>query len=183
MNDSLALKLGKLQAQIYWLHDAEKFTELAESAAEIYQYLGYDARTAEIVGNLISQAYQLADPADLAYQAGDFDLEMQFYHQVKDKLLEAEDHLRLSKSIAEYQMKWWLYFRHREKFKVAINLFLQHFNSLGWINLIPAMQVTYDLVKICKIHKLRDLEMTAEYASHYWSILLKIKPRQYPYLG
>lgn len=183
MNDSLALKLGKLQAQIYWLHDAEKFTELAESAAEIYQCLGYDAKTAEIVGNLISQAYQLADPADLAYQAGDFDLEMEFYHQVKDKLLAAETHLGLSKSIAEYQMRWWLYFRHKQKLKLVLYAFLQHWKSLEWINLIPAMQLTYDLVKIGRIHKLRDVEMTAQYASHYWSILLKMKPPQYPYLG
>jgi hypothetical protein len=135
MNDSLAVNLGELQAQIYWLHDAEKFTELAEIAAQVYQ------------------------------------------------CLEAETHLGLSESIAEHQMKWWLYFRHKQTLKVGLHLFLQHFKSLGWINLIPAIQVTYDLVKIGKIHKLRDLEMTAHYASHYWSILLKIKPPQYPYLG
>ncbi|GAX35983.1 hypothetical protein [Nodularia sp. NIES-3585] len=27
MNENLAATLGELQAEIYWLHDAEKFTE------------------------------------------------------------------------------------------------------------------------------------------------------------
>lgn len=32
MNETLAATLGKLQAQIYWLHDAEEFTELVSAA-------------------------------------------------------------------------------------------------------------------------------------------------------
>ncbi|WP_228061149.1 MULTISPECIES: hypothetical protein [unclassified Coleofasciculus] len=43
MNENLAVTLGELQAQIYWLHDAEKFTELALAAANIYKILGYIA--------------------------------------------------------------------------------------------------------------------------------------------
>jgi len=35
MNESLAATLGELQAQIYWLHDAEEFTELASAATTI----------------------------------------------------------------------------------------------------------------------------------------------------
>ena len=42
MNENLAVTLGELQAQIYWLHDAEKFTELAVAAANIYKKHGFD---------------------------------------------------------------------------------------------------------------------------------------------
>ncbi len=69
--------LGQLQAQIYWLHDAEDFTELASAAATIYLKLGYTQQQAETAGNLISEAYQLADDAANAQKAGDFDNEMQ----------------------------------------------------------------------------------------------------------
>ncbi|MEH2376186.1 hypothetical protein [Nostoc sp.] len=41
MNESLAATLGELQAQIYWLHDAEEFAELASAAATIYMKLAY----------------------------------------------------------------------------------------------------------------------------------------------
>jgi hypothetical protein len=183
MNDSLSSTLGHLHAQIYWLHDAEKFAELAAAAAQVYKHLGYDSHIAKIVGRLISEAYQLSDPADLAYKAGDFDSELQFYQQVKDKLVQVETHLGLPESIAEHQMKWWIYFRHKQKFLVILHLFLQHFKSLGWLNLIPAIQVTYYLIQAGKIHKLRDVEMTSQYTTHYWHILLKIQPQQYPYLG
>ncbi|MEJ6485520.1 hypothetical protein N0Y54_30175, partial [Nostoc punctiforme UO1] len=84
MNESLAATLGELQAQIYWLHDAEEFAELASAAATIYMKLGYTQQQSETAGNLISQAYQLSDDAVLAQEAGDFDKEIQFYHQVKD---------------------------------------------------------------------------------------------------
>lgn len=56
MNENLAVTLGELQAQIYWLHDAEKFTELALSAADIYKKLGYTEKPAETAGKLISEA-------------------------------------------------------------------------------------------------------------------------------
>ena len=37
MNVNLAVILGGLQAQIYWLHDAGKYTELALADANIYK--------------------------------------------------------------------------------------------------------------------------------------------------
>ncbi|MEH2096527.1 MULTISPECIES: hypothetical protein [unclassified Nostoc] len=37
MNETLPATLGELQAQIYWLHDAEEFAELASAAATIYE--------------------------------------------------------------------------------------------------------------------------------------------------
>lgn len=56
MDENLAVMLGELQAQIYWLHDAEKFTELSTAAANIYTKLGYSQQQSAIAGKLISEA-------------------------------------------------------------------------------------------------------------------------------
>lgn len=183
MNETLAATLGELQAQIYWLHDAEDFTELASAAATIYMKLGYTQQQAETAGNLISQAYQLADDAALAQKAGNFDQEMQFYYQAKDKLTQVETTLVYQTSIAIHQMKWWMYFRHKQKLKILLHLFLQNFQAVGLINLLTALKLTYFLMEIGRVHKLRDIETTKHNAIKYWTELLKIKPPQYPYLG
>ncbi len=183
MNETLAATLGKLQAQIYWLHDAEKFAELASAATTIYMKLGYTQQQAETAGNLISEAYQLADDAALAQQAGDFDKEMQFYHQAKYKLIAVENTLGYQTSIAIHQVQWWMYFRHQQKLQILINLFLQHLKAVGMVNLFTAMKLTYFLMEIGRVHKSRDTETTKHNAIQYWTELLKIKPPQYPYLG
>ncbi|BAT53267.1 hypothetical protein NOS3756_22260 [Nostoc sp. NIES-3756] len=182
MNDKAAI-LGGLQAQIYWLHDAEKFTELASAAATIYLTLGYTQQQAETAGNLISEAYKLADEAVFAQKVGDFDKELQFYYQVKDKLTEVETVLGYQTSIAIYQMKWWLYFRHKKKLQILVNLFLQNFQALGLFHLFTAIKLTYFLMEIGRVHKSRDLETTKHNAIKYWLELLRINPSQYPYLG
>ena len=134
MNESLAGTLGELQAQIYWLHDAQKFAQLASAAATIYMKLGYTQQQAETAGKLISEAYQLSDDAVLAQEAGNFDKEIQFYHQVKEKLTQVETILGYQTSIAIHQMKWWIYFRHRQKLQVLLHLFLQNVKAVGLIN-------------------------------------------------
>ena len=183
MNENLAIALGELQAEIYWLHDAEKFTELALAAAKIYQILDYQEKQAEIAGQLISEAYQLADEADLAYQAGNPNREMQFYAEVKNKLTEVETTLGYPISIAQHQMQWWLHFRHQQKLQIIRHLFLQNLKALGLINLVTALKLTYFLMEIGRVHKQRDLETTKHNAIRYWQELLKTQPSQYPYLG
>ncbi len=183
MNENLAVTLGELQAQIYWLHDAEKFPELAYSAANIYKKLGYCEKQAETAGQLISEAYQLADEADLAAQAGNPHREMQFYDEVKNKLTEVETILGYQTSIALHQMQWWLHFRHKQKLSILLHVFLQHFKVMRLIHLISAIKVTYFLMEILRVHKQRDLETTRHNARQYWQELLKTKPPQYPYLG
>jgi hypothetical protein len=183
MKENLAVTLGELQAEIYWLHDAEKFTELALAAANIYQELGYSEKIAETAGKLISEAYQLADDADLAYQAGDHNREMQFYDRVKEKLTEVETILGYQNPVAIHQMQWWRHFRHKEKLQIIRHLFLQHLKAVGWINLVTAIKLTYFLMEIGRVHKRRDLETTKYNAIQYWRELLKNKPSQYPYLG
>jgi hypothetical protein len=183
MDNNLASTLGELQTKIYWLHDAEKFTELAEAATQIYILLGYAPEKAKIAGDLISQAYQLADDADIAEKAGNSQEEMKYYHQVQEKLIEAENVLNFQTSIAEHQMKWWFYFRHKDKLKVALHLFLQHFKPLGITNLFTAIQLTYCLIGMGKGHNLRDIAMTEEYTTQYWRLLLKLNRQEYPYLG
>lgn len=181
--DETAVKLGELQAQIYWLHDAEKFTELASAASTIYLQLGYTQQQAETAGNLISEAYKLADEAVFAQDAGDFDKEMQFYYQAKDKLVQVEIVLGYQTSIAIHQMKWWMYFRHKKKLHLLLHLFLQHFQALGLFNLLSAIKLTYFLMEIGRVHKSRDLETTKHNAIKYWVELLRINSSQYPYLG
>jgi hypothetical protein len=183
MNEKLAVMLGELQAQIYWLHDAEEFTELATAAATIYIKLGYNKQQSEIAGKLISEAYQLADDADLAYHAGDYHREMQFYDEVKDKLTEVEITLNYQNSIAIHQMQWWQNFRHKNKFKIILNLFLQHLKAVGYVHFLTAIKLTYFLMEIGRVHKQRDRETTKHNAIKYWEELLKTKPQQYPYLG
>ncbi len=183
MNESLAVTLGELQAQIYWLHDAQKFAELAYSATSIYMKLGYTQQQAETAGQLIQKAYQLADDADLAQKAGKHDEEMQFYHQVKDKLIEVETTLNYKNTIAIHQMQWWMHFRHKQKIQLLFHLFLQNFKAVGLINLFTAIKLTYFLMEIGRVHKSRDIETTKHNAIKYWTELLKIKPPQYPYLG
>src|SRR5579883_1150845 len=183
MNETLAVTLGELQAQIYWLHDALEFAELTSAAATIYMKLGYTQQQAEIAGNLISQAYQLADNAALAQKAGDFDKEMQFYYQIKDKLTDVETTLGYQNSIAIHQMKWWMHFRHRQKLQLLRHLFLQNFKAVGLLNLFTAIKITYFLMEISRVHKSRDIETTKRNAVRYWTELLRIKPSQYSYLG
>lgn len=183
MNENLAAILGELQAQIYWLHDAEKFTELATAAANIYTKLGYSQQQSATAGKLISEAYQLADDADRAYKAGDCDREMQFYYQVKDKLAEVETTLNYQNSIAIHQMQWWRYFRHKQKLQIILHLFLQHLKAVGFVHLFTAIKLTYFLMEIGRVHKQRDLETTKHNAIKYWEELLKTQPQQYPYLG
>ncbi|MEY3869215.1 MAG: hypothetical protein ACRCT1_07340 [Microcoleaceae cyanobacterium] len=183
MNENLAVMLGELQAQIYWLHDAEEFTELARAAATIYIKLGYSQQQSQIAGKLISEAYQLSDDADLAYKGGDYHREMQFYDQVKDKLSEVEVTLNYQNSIAIHQMQWWRYFRHKQKLEIIRHLFLQQLKAVGIFRVLTAIKLTYFLMEIGRVHKQRDIETTQHNAIKYWEELLKTKPKQYPYLG
>jgi hypothetical protein len=80
-------------------------------------------------------------------------------------------------------LKWWLYFRYKQKLQIIIHLFLQHFKPLGLVNILTAIQLTYFLMEIGRFHKSRGLETTKDNAIKYWAELLKIKPPQYPYLG
>jgi len=181
--NSLATSLGELQAEIYWLHDAEKFAELTAVAASIYMKLGYTQQQAQTAGKLISEAYQLSDDADLAYKAGNYNEENLFYDQARDKLIKVEAVLNYQKSIAKHQIKWWIHFRHKQKLQVILHLFLQNFKSIGLTNLLTAIKLTYFLMEIGRVHKRRDLETTKQNATQYWEELLRAKPPQYPYLG
>lgn len=183
MNENLAVILGELQAQIYWLHDALEFTELATAAANIYTKLGYSQQQSATAGKLISEAYQLADDADRAYQAGDYDREIQFYYEAKDKLIQVENTLNYPNSIALHQMQWWRQFRHKQKLQIILHLFLQHLKAVGFVHLLTAIKLTYFLMEIGRVHKQRDLETTKRNAIKYWEEILKTKPQQYPYLG
>lgn len=183
MNSSLASTLGQLQTQVYWLHDAEEFNQLAETVAKLYNNLGYEQKQAEIAGDLISKAYKLADEAELARKSGFLDLEIQFYNQAKEKFLQVENTLGLRKSIAEYQINWWMYFRHRNYIKIMLNVFLQHFKLLGFINVFTALQLTYYILQIGNAHNQRNIELSNKNTTQYWILFLKHHPQNCPYIG
>lgn len=183
MNTALASNLGALQAQIYWLHDAENFDELAFVVSKIYEILGHNKERAEIAGRLISEAYQLADKAESASKAGEIAKEMQFYSQAKEKLRQAESSLGFLVSTAEHQVKWWMYFRHKNMLLVVIHLFCQHFKPLGLKDCLAAIPLTYYLIQVGIGHNKRDLEMTRKGSTSYWMLLLNTNSRGYPFLG
>ena len=183
MNNTLAATLGELQAKIYWLHDAEDFDELAATVSKIYKSLGHKKERADIAGHLIGEAYQLADHAELASQAGSVLEEIQFYTQAKEKLILAETSLGFTTSIAEHQMKWWMYFRHKKMFLVILHLFLQHLKPLPRTNFLTALRLTYYLLQAGIGHNRRDFEMMKESGTKYWTLLLKTNPQGCPFLG
>ncbi len=183
MNTALASQLGALQAQIYWLHDAEEFDELAGVASKIYEILGHDKERAEIAGRRIGEAYQLADNAEFALKAGSAVEEMQFYTNAKEKLIQAEASLGFLTSTAEHQISWWMYFRHKKMLLVMLHLFCQHFKPLGLRDFLTAMRLTYCLLQVGIGHNKRDFEMTKKSGTKYWMLLLKTNTKGCPFLG
>ncbi|WP_335009032.1 hypothetical protein [Nostoc sp.] len=64
-------------------------------------------------------------------------------------------------------MKWWMYFRHKQRIQVIYHLFLQQLKALGLAYLFIAIQLTYYLLQIGKDHNLRDQEITQKNATKY----------------
>jgi hypothetical protein len=93
--------------QIYWLHDAERFDELAATATNIFIALGHSDGVAQAVGHCISTAYQLANRAENALKAGDLFDELGRYRQAGDILQKAASLLGLPPGAAASQVKWW----------------------------------------------------------------------------
>ncbi len=108
MSTQLADTLGRLQARIYWLHDAEKFDELTNTASKIYQLLGHPESLSNEVGSFISEAYRISDDAQIARFAIDPQKELKHYSEVQLQLAKAVKLLNLPIEIAEYQVQWWM---------------------------------------------------------------------------
>ena len=179
MSAQLADTLGRLQARIYWLHDAEKFDELTNSASKIYQLLGHPESLSNQVGSLISEAYRISDDAQIARFAGDPQKELKHYSDVQFQLGEAAKLLNLPIEIAEYQVQWWMLSRHK-KIIAALSYILKQHNKLSVLN---KAKLAYYSFQIGLSHNQRNLAKCEKYAIYYWDLLLQSKEAAYPYIG
>lgn len=179
MSTQLADTLGRLQAKIYWLHDAEKFDELTNTASKIYQLLGHPEALSNQVGSFISEAYRISDDAQIARFAGDPQQELKHYSEVQTQLAEAVKLLNLPIETAEYQVQWWMLSRHK-KMVTAIGYILKQHNKLS---VLGKAKLSYYSFQIGLGHNQRDLAKCEKYAIQYWNLLLQSKETVYPYIG
>lgn len=166
-----AQKLGKLQVEIYWQHDRCEFKELAQSASQIYDLLGYDKADSEVVGTLISSAYQLADQGE-SFQGINAEKERQFYQEVERKLREVEQRLNYPISIASEQTQWWYASRHKNWFKLIYYLFFSQWKSLKLSQKSLAFPLTFYLIKVGLAHLKKNQLECEQNAIKYWYLLL-----------
>ena len=179
MNAQLAETLGKLQASIYWLHDAEKFEELAQAASKIYQLLGHPESLCDRAAHHIAAAYRISDDAQIARFAGDPQQELEHYAEVQLQLAEAAKVLGLSGAIADYQVQWWRLSRHK-KIVTALSYILKQHHHLS---VLSKTKLAYYSFQIGLGHNQRNLTKCEKYAIHYWNLLLHSRETLYPYLG
>jgi hypothetical protein len=177
-------QLAEWQVAIYWLHDAERFDELAATASNIFVALGYSDDAARVAGRCIGTAYQLADQADRAFHSGRLADERDCYRQAREILQRAASLLGLPPDVAASQVNWWHQFRHRKWIAVARQMLAQHMHhtSLRGVSLLPVMTMT--LLRIGHAHNCRDRAGAIAAAEKYWSLLLTAYDgRPIPYLG
>jgi hypothetical protein len=166
-----AENLGKLQIEIYWQHDRCEFEELAQSAREIYDLLGYEKAETEIVGKLISDGYKLADQGE-SFQGINSEKEKQYYQQIELKLREVEKRLNYRITIAFEQAQWWYASRHKNWFKLIYYLFLTQWKPLKISQKTLAFPLTFYLIKVGLGHNKKNQLECEINAIKYWYLLL-----------
>jgi tetratricopeptide (TPR) repeat protein len=177
-------QLAQWQVAIYWLHDAERFDELAATAAKIFAALGSSDDAAQAVGRCIGAAYRYADQAELAFHSGRLADERSCYRQAREILQQAASLLDLPPDVAAAQVNWWYQFRHRRWIAAAGQIWMQHMRhtSPRGFALLPLMIMT--LLRIGQAHNCRDRAGAIAAAERYWSLLLRAYDvRPIPYLG
>lgn len=179
VSTQLADTLGRLQARIYWLHDAEKFDELTHTASKIYQLLGHSESLSNQLGGLISEAYRISDDAQIARFSGDSQQELKHYAKVQLQLEQVVKLLELPLETAAYQVQWWMLSRHK-KIIAAISYILKQHPSLS---ILAKVKLSYYSFQIGLGHNRRNLAKCEKYAIYYWNLLLQSKESIYPYIG
>jgi hypothetical protein len=177
-------RLARWQVAIYRLHDAERFEELAATASNVFIALGNSDSVARAVGHCISTAYQLADQAQIASQAGGLSDERDCYRQACESLRKAAALLGLPPGVAESQVNWWHRYRHKEKLAAIRHMSMQHIHhiTLRGVLLLPPMITT--MLRIGHAHDSRDHAGAVAAAERYWSIMRRAYGgRAIPYIG
>jgi hypothetical protein len=177
-------QLARWQIEIYWLHDAERFDDLAATTANLFAALGHADGVSQAVGRCIGTAYQLADQAEHAFLSGSVTGEQDGYRQAGEILQDAASRLDLAPDVATSQVAWWHQFRHKNRLAVAHHILRQHIHhvSPSGIFLLPVIVAT--LLLIGRAHNRRDQAVAAAAARRYWTLLLRAYDRRrIPYLG
>lgn len=176
-------KLATSQIEIYWKHDSGDFIAVSELAKNIYVTLGFNEEISREAGDYISDAYRLADTAELARREGNKKIECETYIKACEKLVRTENALGYYISTAENQVKWWRYFRHRNILFAFINLFIQHAKPLGVKRFHIALFMTIILTKVGLAHNKRNKTLAVYEAEKYWKLMIKEGTRGCPYIG
>jgi hypothetical protein len=177
-------QLANWQVAIYWLHDAERFDELADAASNIFAALGHAEDAARAAGRCVSTAYQLSDQAEIARHDGRPSDERDGYRQATDILRKAASHLGLPADVAVAQVNWWIQFRHRKKLAVARHLLMQHIHHISGSGILLLPSIISTMLRIGRAHNHRDRAGAVAAAETYWSLMLRAYAgRPIPYLG
>lgn len=180
---SLPSTLASLQRDIYWLHDKGDFHQLAEVASTLFQHLGVESQKATLAGDLISEAYKLADEANNAFVRNDLSEEAELYKQAMEKLERAELAMRGETRAAYYQVRWWRSFRHKNIAAAAWFLFMQNLSGKTTSCLAVAFKATYYLAMVGFAHNRRSKDDVHRHASCYWELMLQRNLRCCAFLG
>jgi hypothetical protein len=177
-------QLARWQVSIYWLHDVERFDDLAAAASSIFAVLGHSADASEAAGRCVSTAYQFADQAERARQSGRLSNEAYHYRQAKEVLQKAAMLLDLPASVAASQANWWQQFRHKRCLAVARHLLMQHVHHASPRGALLLPSIVKTMLEIGRAHDRRDRASAIAAAERYWSLTLRAHGgRSVPYLG
>lgn len=179
MSTQLAHTLGKLQAKIYWLHDAENFEELTNIASQIYQLLGHPESLSHQIGGFIAESYRISDDAQIARFSGDPQKELKYYSEVQLQLEKVVKLLNLPTEVAEYQVQWWMLSRHKKIIAALSYILKQHRGLSAW----DKAKLAYYSFQIGLGHNQRNLARCEKYSIYYWQLILQSKTAIYPYIG
>jgi hypothetical protein len=176
--------LADRQVAIYWLHDAERFDELADAASDIFAALGHAENAAKAAGRRVSDAYRLSDQAEIARQDSRTPDELACYRNAAEILRKAGSVLGLPAGVALAQANWWHDFRHRKKLAVARHLVMQHSHHISMSGLLLLPSIVTTMLRIGRAHNHRDRAAAVAVAERYWSLMLRAYAgRPIPYLG
>jgi hypothetical protein len=168
--------LAKLHRRIWQLHDDEDFTGLRPTANELYLALGWLEPAASEAALLLTDAYRLADQAEMATSRTD---EREIYKTAAKKLCNIRRLLGRREFTGRLEAAWWKAFRHKQVSKSFFILFGSLF--LTKPEPISAMRAAYFMHNAARFHSDRDWDLVDVWLDRYW--LEASKRRGPPLMG